>query len=102
MSDTATQKPVGEKTVFIKMVIDAWNTYTERVNNLINNLSDEQLLSDTAPDRNSGIYLFGHLIAVHDAMIPILGFGERLYPHLDRIFVDNPDKSGLEMPPVDE
>jgi hypothetical protein len=97
---TLQQKPL-EKTVSIKMVTDAWFSYIERVNKLINSLTEEQITADTSPGRNSGLYLFGHLIAIHDDMIPILGFGERLYPQLDRAFVDNPDKLGLETPAVD-
>ena len=89
-------------TVFIKMALSAWDTYNERVNKLINSLSDEQLIAETAPGRNSGIYLFGHLIAVSDGLFPILGFGERLYPELDKIFLINPDKSGLQMPSINE
>ena len=103
MSTSATtNENIAEKTVFIKMALSAWDTYNERVNKLINSLSDEQLLAETAPGRNSGIYLLGHLIAVSDSLFPILGFGERLYPQLDKIFLENPDKSGLEMPSINE
>jgi len=90
------------KTVFIKMAISAWDGYNARVSKLLETLPDEELLAETAPGRNTGIYLFGHLVAVSDALFPILGFGERLYPGLDKIFVDSPDKSGHEMPPVKE
>jgi hypothetical protein len=69
---------------------------------LLNTLTDEQLLSETAPGRNSGIYLIGHLMAVSDALFPILGFGEKLYPELDKIFIDSPDRSGIEMPSINE
>ncbi|MGZ8559000.1 MAG: DinB family protein [Chitinophagaceae bacterium] len=95
-----TNESIATQTVFIKMALSAWDTYNERVNKLIDSLSDEQLMADTSPDRNTGIYLFGHLIAVSDGLFPILGFGERLYPELDRIFLSSPDKSGLEMPPI--
>ncbi len=82
------------------MALSAWDTYNARVTKLIDALSDEQLAAETAPGRNTGIYLFGHLVAVSDGLFPILGFGERLYPELDKIFVDNPDKSGFEMPSI--
>jgi hypothetical protein len=88
------------KTVFIKMALSAWDTYNTRVTKLIDALTDEQLATETAPGRNSGTYLLGHLVAISDALFPILGFGERLYPGLDKACVDNPDKSGFEMPPV--
>jgi hypothetical protein len=97
-----TSENVNKQTVFIKMALSAWDTYNERVNKLVNFLSDEMLISETAPGRNSGIYLLGHLIAVSDGLFPILGFGERLYPQLDKIFLESPDKSGLEMPGINE
>ena len=60
------------------MALSAWDTYNARVTKLIDALSDEQLAAETAPGRNTGIYLFGHLVAVSDGLFPILGFGERL------------------------
>ncbi|MCW3093259.1 MAG: hypothetical protein JWP81_4328 [Ferruginibacter sp.] len=92
----------ADKKVFIKMVLDAWESHNARFNKLADGLTEEQLSAETAPDRNSGIYLFGHLVAVNDAMLPILGFGERLYPQLEQIFLTNPDKSNVEMPSVNE
>jgi len=90
------------KTVFIKMAISAWDGYNARVSKLLETLPDEAFLADTAPGRNTGTYLVGHLVAINDALFPILGFGERLYPELDEIFVNSPDKSGHEMPPISE
>ena len=84
--------------LFIKMALDAWNIQIERTNKLFNSLTDDQLQKEVAPGRNSGIYLLGHLTAVHDALFPLLDVGEKLYPELDEIFVKNPDKSGLEKP----
>ena len=95
-TQTAAAERIQSRTIFIRMVLDAWNSYNGRVKNLLNTLSDEQLLSETAPGRNRGIYLIGHLIAVSDGLFPILGFGERLYPELDKDFLENPDKPGLE------
>jgi hypothetical protein len=57
---------------------------------------------EISPGRNSGVYLLGHLTAVSDGLLPILGFGERLYPQLENIFLKNPEKSGLEKPSIDE
>ena len=102
MSTSATTNESSTQTVFIKMALSAWETYNDRVNKLINTLTDQQLLADTSPDRNSGIYLFGHLIAISDGLFPILGFGERLYPQLDKIFLENPDKSGFELPSIND
>ncbi|CAN5550092.1 hypothetical protein BH10BAC4_BH10BAC4_25300 [soil metagenome] len=80
------------------MVTGAWETQASRVTKLLTTLSDEKLLSETAPSRNSGLYLVGHLAAVSDALFPLMGWGEKLYPELDNIFLKNPEKSGLEKP----
>ena len=84
------------------MVISAWESYFQRVNKLFEQLSDEQLQKQVAPDRNTGTYLLGHLTAVTDGMLPLLGFGERLFPNLDKIFLESPDGAGLEMPSLPE
>ena len=102
MPASTTNESINGKTVFIKMALSAWDTYNTRLNKLIDTLSDEQLTAETAPGRNTGIYLLGHLIAVSDGLFPILGFGERLFPKLDKIFLETPDKSGLEMPSINE
>ena len=102
MSDVAVTTETQTKELFIKMVVAAWNASTGQANKLFDELSDEQLAAETSPGRNTGIYLLGHLTAVTDRMIPLLGFGERLYPQLDQPFLASPDKSGLEIPPVTE
>jgi len=83
---------MSKETLVIKMIHDAWKMQIGRANKLINELSDEQLLGEVAPGRNTGLYLLGHLVAVHDAMMPLLGLGDLKYPNLDIIFLKNPDK----------
>jgi hypothetical protein len=53
----------------------------------------EQLEQEVAPGKNRLIYLWGHLAAVNDALLPLLGIGERLHPEFDGMFISNPDKS---------
>jgi len=89
-----------QQQVFIKMVLDAWNTHIKRTDELFNSLSDAQLSNEIAPNRNRGIYLLGHLIAVHDRMLPILGFGDPLYPELYNAFVEKPDKAVSDIPTI--
>ena len=101
-TQTLTTENATDNKIFIKMVLDAWQSHNARFNKMLDSLTDEQLFSETAPGRNTGIYLAGHLVAVHDAMLPLLGLGEKLYPQLEGIFITEPDKSGLEMPSVAE
>src|SRR4030095_217821 len=56
-------------------------------------LSPEQLEQQVTPGKNRLIYLWGHLAAVNDRLLPLLGIGERLHPELDAMFIAKPDKS---------
>jgi len=86
----------------VEVAINSWRLILERVNKTFSNLQDDQLLKQVAPGRNRLIYLWGHLTAIHDAMFPILGLGERLHPELDAVFVSSPDKAGAPLPLVRE
>lgn len=84
--------------IIIKMVLNAWRTHIERTDELFNTLTDEQLGQQIAPGRNRGIYLMGHLAAVHDGMLPLLELGNPLYPQLWDQFVEQPDKAVTDLP----
>ena len=88
--------------LFVQMVLTAWHGQNSKVDELLGKLSDGQFLTETAPGKNTGIYLLGHLAAVNDGLFHLLGIGERLHPELDKIFIFNADKSGQEMPSVIE
>jgi len=88
--------------LLVKMTITAWDTQNAYLGKLISDVSDVQLAKEIAPGRNTGLYLLGHLIAVSDAMLPLLGFDERIYPELEQVFIKSPDKSGQVMPSVME
>ena len=90
----------NQNEVLKKIVVDTWNSQIVRTTKLLDSFTDEQLAQEIAPSRNSGTYLLGHLIAVHDHMLPLLGLGTRLHPELDELFIKNPDKSGLQKPTV--
>ena len=89
---------MDKEQLFVKMALSAWETHIGRASELLETLSDAQLLNEIAPKKNRGIYLVGHLIAVHDAMNDILGLGKRSHVELDEAFVQNPDRSGFDMP----
>lgn len=86
--------------VYVKMALSGWESGIKRTDALINGLNDEELAKEIAPGRNRGIYLLGHLTAVHDAMPVILGLGTPSYPELASVFLESPDKAGLEMPSI--
>jgi hypothetical protein len=80
-----------------KLLIDSalrgWKANVERAEKLFGDLSPKQLEQEVAPGKNRLIYLWGHLAAVNDRLLPLLGIGERLHPEFDGMFISNPDKS---------
>jgi hypothetical protein len=88
--------------VAVKIALDNWNATLARTSAVLSDVSDDDLHHEVSPGRNTGIYLLGHLVAVHDRMLPLLGIGEARYAHLHDVFITSPDKSGHSMPPVAE
>ena len=86
----------------VKMVFDRWHASIKNCDTFINSFTDEQLQREIAPGKNRGIYLLGHLVAVHDDMIILLEMGDKLYPELHKSFIDSPDKSVVEIPSAKE
>lgn len=97
MKTTTTQSDL-----LVKMALMAWEAQNNYLNKLISSLTDEQLANEIVPGRNTGVYLLGHLIAVSDSLLPLLDFGDRLFPEMEEVFLKNPDKSGLSVPSVVE
>lgn len=95
------QKMESNQTM-VKMIFDRWYTLIQNFDNILSSITDEQLQKEIAPNKNRGIYLLGHLIAVHDDMLPILNFGDKLYPQLSEPFLKSPDKSVIELPSAQE
>jgi hypothetical protein len=77
----------------IDAALRGWKSNVERVDNLFGTLSPEQLEQQVTTGRNRLIYLWGHLAAVNDRLLPLLGIGERLHPELDAMFISEPDRS---------
>jgi uncharacterized damage-inducible protein DinB len=86
--------------LFLKMVFDRWNGALKNWNDALNALSDEQLQKEIAPGKNRGVYLLGHMVAVHDDMLILLDMGNKLYPELTETFIKSPDKAVAEIPPA--
>ena len=93
---------MNKEQIMLKMTFDRWNASIKNCDTLLSSLSDEQLQKEIAPKKNRGIYLLGHLIAVHDDLIVLLGIGDKLYPELHTPFIKSPDKSVSEIPSVRE
>ena len=98
---TQKETPMTNEELFLAVALNGWKGNIERADKIFSGLSEEELLKEVAPGKNRLIYLWGHLTAVHDAMLPLLGFGRRRYPEFDVAFISNPDKTQAEIPPVE-
>lgn len=86
----------------VKMILDRWNASIKNFETLMTDLNDDALQKQIAPGKNRGIYILGHLIAVHDDMLRLLDMGEKLYPALYEPFLKSPDNAASEFPSVKE
>lgn len=84
-----------------QLIFHAWLLQNRKISDLINRLSDDDLRKDVVTGRNSGLYLLGHLIASNDMLMPLFGFGGKMYPEYEKIFLCTPDKCSQKFPPTD-
>src|SRR5438046_7111845 len=92
----------GKRGSCVTLGLKAWKAQIDRADKLFGSLSCEEVLRQIAPGRNRLLYLWGHLTAIHDAMLPLVGLRERLHPEFDVAFVSNPDKSRADIPSHEE
>jgi hypothetical protein len=90
----------SESILFSQTFLKAWSLHLKRFNALLDELGDDNLAKQTAPGRNTGTYLLGHLVAVHDGMYSLLGFGQRLHPDYDAVFLKAPDAPNATYPAI--
>src|SRR2546428_992814 len=89
---------MGNEGSYVALGLKVWKAQIDRADKLFGSLSSEEVQHEIAPGRDRLLYLWGHLAAIHDAMLPLLGLGERLHPEFDVVFVSNPDKSQAATP----
>ena len=89
---------MGNEGLYVAVGLKMWKAQIERADKIFGSLSPEEALQEIAPGRNRLLYLWGHLTAIHDAMLPLLELRERLHPEFDVAFVSNPDKSRADIP----
>jgi hypothetical protein len=85
----------------IELILNTWTSRNTAVTNFFGKYRDEAYEQTVAPGRNRAVYLFGHLIATNDALLPLFGLGNKLFPELEA-FGPNPDSSFPTVPPVTE
>jgi len=80
----------------VDLTLSVWKSDVGRATKFFSDISDEELLREICPGRNRLIYLLGHLTAVNDALFPLFGFGDRLYPEMHEAFLTSPDRSPVQ------
>jgi len=93
---------MDQMTILSRIALQAWQTQVDRSTQFINSLTDKELMQEIAPGKNRGVYLIGHLAAIHDALPEILGLGKRAYPDLQAVFIQAADKTIEPIPSVSE
>ena len=88
--------------MYLASALNGWKSFIDRADKIFSGLGDQEALKEIAPGKNRLIYVWGHLTATHDAMIPLLGIGQRLHPEFDVAFISNPDKTQSEIPSVEK
>ena len=70
----------------IDSALRTWKSNIDRAGKLFGGLSETQLQQEIAPGKNRLLYIWGHLTAVNDALLPLLGVGENSTPNWIRCF----------------
>jgi DinB family protein len=89
---------MSNEQLFSSGALNLWDITIDRADKLFSSLTADQLAKEIAPGKNRLIYLWGHLTAVHDRMLPLLDLGPRLHPEFDDPFLSNPDKASPHTP----
>ena len=88
---TQPDAPVAD--LFARTALASWKQNLDRLDRVFAAASDDQLQQEVAPGKNRLFYLLGHLVAVHDRMLPLLRLGARLHPELDEPFLTKADRT---------
>jgi len=86
--------------LMIQSVLSNWRLTITRLSALFGGLSQAEFYEEIAPGRNRIVYILGHLTAVHDQTLEVLGFGTRSHPKLEEAFIKNPDQSLETIPSI--
>ena len=88
---TQPDAPIAD--LFAGTAVASWKQNLARLDGIFAAVSDDGLQQPVAPGKNRLFYLLGHLVAVHDRMLPLLRLGARLHPELDEPFLTQADRT---------
>ena len=88
-----TQPDAAIAELFARTAVAAWKQNLASLDALFAVVSNDDLQKEVAPGKNRLFYLLGHMVAVHDRMLPLLRLGARLHPDLDEPFLIKGDRA---------
>ena len=63
-----------------------WDTYNNRMQKLLDTISNENFNKPVAPGANSPSWILGHLVDTDDKLLELFGIRSRLFPELEKIY----------------
>lgn len=86
----------------VRQVLKAWDNQYKLVTTFFEQFDDNFYHRPVAPGRNRAIYLLGHLTAMNDLLMLMLGLGPQQFPELESLFITNPDQPATVIPSIAE
>lgn len=77
--------------LFTRIALNTWKATVGRFDDIVAASSDEELEREVTAGKSRLFYLIGHLTALHDRLLPVLGLGERRHMELDAEFGEERD-----------
>ncbi len=91
---------MNHKEISVKMILAAWQSGQERILKALSVLSDEDMDLELASGRNKVSWAMGHLAAVNDSLLPILGLGEKINEDYFNYFIK--DDATIKSPGISQ
>lgn len=63
-----------------------WDTYNNRMQKVLDSISNENFTRPVLPGANSPSWILGHLADTDDKLLELFGIRKRLYPELEKIY----------------
>jgi hypothetical protein len=86
--------------IAVKLVLSGWKNGQDKIQKDLLILSDEKMAIELMPGRNKVSWIVGHLAAVHDSLLTILGIGDKINENYYEYFIH--DDSRFEAPSISQ
>ena len=79
-----------------------WDTYNNRMQKVLDTISNENFTKPVAPGANSPSWILGHLADTDDKLLELFGIRGRLFPELEKVYHHERDTNQGGHLPKDE